>query len=54
MLYSVPELKRLGVVPQIHECHWPKDDDFASPIWMMDQCHTNANAVASSGGARTK
>src|ERR1700688_4158476 len=29
--------------------HWPKDDDFASPIWMMDQCRTNANAVASSG-----
>ena len=28
-------------------CHWPKDDDFASPIWMMDQCRTNANAVAS-------
>src|SRR5580700_1840247 len=30
-------------------CHWPKDEDFASPIWMTDQCRTNANAVASSG-----
>src|ERR1700681_2018804 len=30
-------------------CHWPKDDDFASPIWIMDQYRTNANAVASSG-----
>ena len=30
-------------------CQWPKDDDFASPIWMMDQYRTNANAVASSG-----
>src|SRR5271165_3511537 len=30
-------------------CHCPKDDDFASPIWMKDQCHTNANAVKSSG-----
>jgi hypothetical protein len=30
-------------------CHCPKDDDFASPIWMMDQYRTNANAVASSG-----
>src|ERR1035438_6363867 len=29
--------------------HWPQDDDFASPIWMIDQCRTNANAVASSG-----
>src|SRR6202011_2934593 len=30
-------------------CHWPKDDDFASPIWTMDQYRTNAIAVASSG-----
>src|ERR1700686_1448848 len=30
-------------------CHCPKDDDFASPIWTMDQYRTNANAVASSG-----
>jgi hypothetical protein len=30
-------------------CHWPKDDDFASPIWIMDQYRTNANAVASAG-----
>ncbi len=30
-------------------CHCPKDDDFASPIWTMDQCRTNASAVASSG-----
>src|ERR1035441_6722224 len=29
--------------------HWSKDNDFASPIWMIDQCRTNANAVASSG-----
>src|ERR1700693_4528718 len=30
-------------------CHWPKDDDFSSPIWIMDQYRTNANAVDSSG-----
>ena len=30
-------------------CHCPKDDDFASPIWTMDQCRTSANAAASSG-----
>jgi hypothetical protein len=29
--------------------HWSKDDDFASPIWIIDQCLANANAVASSG-----
>ena len=30
-------------------CHCPKDDDFASPIWTMDQCRTSASAAASSG-----
>src|SRR5271168_3398379 len=29
--------------------HWPKDNDFASPIWMIDQYRANAKAVASSG-----
>jgi len=30
-------------------CHCPKDDDFTSPIWTMDQCRTSASAAASSG-----
>lgn len=30
-------------------CHCPKDDDFASPIWTIDQCLTSARAAASSG-----
>ena len=30
-------------------CHCPKDNDFVSPIWTMDQCRTSANAAASSG-----
>jgi hypothetical protein len=30
-------------------CHCPKDDDFASPIWKMDQCRTNVSAAGSSG-----
>src|SRR5258708_27957682 len=30
-------------------CHCPKDDDFASPIWTMDQCRARASVAASSG-----
>jgi len=30
-------------------CHCPKEGDFDSPIWTMDQCRTNASAAASSG-----
>lgn len=30
-------------------CHCPKDDDFAWPIWTMDQCRTSISAAASSG-----
>lgn len=30
-------------------CHCPKDGDFSSPIWTMDQCRTSASAAASPG-----
>jgi hypothetical protein len=34
-------------------CHCPKDDDFASPIWTMDQCRTSATRLPRQVTVRT-